>query len=55
MLFDHMQQQRKSLIRNLDEVNSYIQSDDELNKSIVFENEDPQSSTYKTPYKCITY
>lgn len=28
---------RKSVIKNLDEVNSYIESDNELNKSLVIE------------------
>ncbi|KAM3130664.1 hypothetical protein pb186bvf_017256 [Paramecium bursaria] len=46
LLYEHIQSQKKSVIKNLDEVSSYIQSDDEHNKSILFETEQ-----YKTPYK----
>lgn len=45
-----MKRQKKSVIKNLDEVNSYIESDNDLNKSVVMENEDDvYDQDWKTP------
>lgn len=45
-----MKRQKKSVIKNLDEVNSYIESDNDLNKSVVIENEeDVYGQDWKTP------